>query len=182
MEYSVSTLKTNTIQAATGSTINIATGTNLSGAAGSIVSPGQVIQTISTGTVATTSISASSWVDTNYTLSITPQFSNSKILFQFTNHVRVNGDGDKIRGGIRVKRTVSSSDTIVWNTDGSTEAIQVRNATNEHDTLAAVTLLDSPATTSSVTYTVQGYKQTGNYFFFRESALGGAIILQEIAQ
>ena len=182
MEHSVSTLKTNTIQAATGSTINIATGTNLSGAAGSIVSPGQVIQTISTGTIAATTISSAAWADTNYTLSITPQFSNSKILFQFTNHVRVNGDGDKIRGGIRVKRTVSSSDTIVWNTDGSTEAIQVRNATNEHDTLAAITLLDSPATTSSVTYTVQGYKQTGNYFFFRESGLGGAIVLQEIAQ
>ena len=182
MEHSVSTLKTNTIQAATGSTINIATGTNLSGAAGSIVSPGQVIQTISTGTIAATTISSAAWADTNYTLSITPQFSNSKILFQFTNHVRVNGDGDKIRGGIRVKRTVSSTDTTVWNTDGSTEAIQVRNATNEHDTLAAITLLDSPATTSSVTYTVQGYKQTGNYFFFRESGLGGAIVLQEIAQ
>ena len=181
MEHSVSTLKTNTIQAATGSTINIATGTNLSGAAGSIVSPGQVIQTISTGTIAATTISSAAWADTNYTLSITPKFSNSKILFQFTNHVRVNGDGDKIRGGIRIKRTVSSTDTTVWNTDGSTEAIQVRNATNEHDTLAAVTFLDSPATTSSVTYTVQGYKQTGNYFFFRESALGGAIVLQEIA-
>ena len=177
----MSTLKTNTIQAATGSTINIATGTNLSGAAGSIVSPGQVIQTISTGTVATTSISASSWVDTNYILSITPQFSNSKILFQFTNHVRINGTTEKIRGGIRIKRTVSSSDTIVWNTDGSTEAVQVRNASNEHDTLAAIIFLDSPATTSSVTYTVQGYKQTGDYFFIRSSALGGAIVLQEIA-
>ena len=181
MEYSVSTLKTNTIQAATGSTINIATGTNLSGAAGSIVSPGQVIQTISTGTIAATTISSASWTDTNYTLSITPQFSNSKILFQYTNHVRVNGDGDKIRGGIKIKRTVSSSDTIIWNTDGTTETIQVRNATNEHDTLAAITLLDSPATTSSVTYTVQGYLQTGNNFFFRSSALGGAIVLQEIA-
>jgi len=180
----MSTLTVQNIQGSSSSsnTINVASGHKISGAAGSIIAPGQVIQTISTGTIAATTISSAAWADTNYTLSITPQFSNSKILFQFTNHVRVNGDGDKIRGGIRVKRTVSSSDTIVWNTDGSTEAIQVRNATNEHDTLAAVTLLDSPATTSSVTYTVQGYKQTGNYFFFRESALGGAIILQEIAQ
>ena len=180
----MSTLTVQNIQGSSSSsnTINVASGHKISGAAGSIIAPGQVIQTISTGTIAATTISSAAWADTNYTLSITPQFSNSKILFQFTNHVRVNGDGDKIRGGIRVKRTVSSSDTTVWNTDGSTEAIQVRNATNEHDTLAAVTLLDSPATTSSVTYTVQGYKQTGNYFFFRESALGGAIILQEIAQ
>ena len=178
----VSILKTDKIQASHGTNIEIPSGHKISGAAGSIVAPGQVIQTISTGTIAATTISSAAWADTNYTLSITPQFSNSKILFQFTNHVRVNGDGDKIRGGIRVKRTVSSSDTIVWNTDSSQESIQVRNAANEHDTLAAVTFLDSPATTSSVTYTVQGYKQTGNYFFFRESALGGAIVLQEIAQ
>ena len=179
----MSTLTVQNIQGSSTSsnTISVASGHKISGAAGSIVAPGQVIQTISTGTIAATTISSAAWADTNYTLSITPQFSNSKILFQFTNHVRVNGDGDKIRGGIKIKRTVSSSDTIVWNTDGTTEAVQVRNAANEHDTLVAVTLLDSPATTSSVTYTVQGYKQTGDYFFIRSSSLGGAIILQEIA-
>ena len=173
----MSKIEVNEIAARSGSTVSLATGVTPTG----FVPAGGIIQTISTGTIATTSISASSWVDTNYILSITPQFSNSKILFQFTNHVRINGTTEKIRGGIRVKRTVSSSDTIVWNTDGSTEAIQVRNASNEHDTLAAITFLDSPATTSTVTYTVQGYKQTGDYFFIRSSSLGGAIILQEIA-
>ena len=45
MEYSVSTLKTNTIQAATGSTLNITSGHKITGAAaGSIVAPGQLIQ------------------------------------------------------------------------------------------------------------------------------------------
>ena len=171
----MSTLKVNNIDTQTGTTISVASGKVLT-------QPGSVLQVISTGTIAATTVSSAAWTDTNYTLSITPQFNNSKILFQYTNHVRVNGDGDKIRGGIRIKRTVSSSDTIVWNTDGSQEAVQVRNATNEHDTLAAITFLDSPATTSSVTYTVQGYKLTGNYFFFRPSGYGGAIVLQEIAQ
>ena len=46
MEYSVSTLKTNTIQAATGSTLSIATGTTLSGAAGAIAAPGNIIQVV----------------------------------------------------------------------------------------------------------------------------------------
>ena len=171
----MSTLKVNNIDTQTGTTISVASGKVLT-------QPGSVLQVISTGTIAATTVSSAAWTDTNYTLSITPQFNNSKILFQYTNHVRVNGDGDKIRGGIRIKRTVSSSDTIVWNTDSSQEAIQVRNAANEHDTLAAITFLDSPATTSSVTYTVQGYKLTGNYFFFRPSGYGGAIVLQEIAQ
>jgi phosphotransferase system IIB component len=61
MEYSMSTLKTNTIQAATGSTVNVASGHKLSGAAGSIVAPGQVIQVVS-GTHATeTSFTSSSF-------------------------------------------------------------------------------------------------------------------------
>ncbi len=44
----MSTLKLNNIEAATGTTINIASGDKISGAAGSIVAPGQVIQTVST--------------------------------------------------------------------------------------------------------------------------------------
>ena len=46
MEYSVSTLKTNTIQAATGTTLNITNGHKLSGSAGSIVIPGTIVQTL----------------------------------------------------------------------------------------------------------------------------------------
>ena len=42
----MSTLKTNTIQAATGSTVSIASGNKISGAAGSIVAPGQILQVV----------------------------------------------------------------------------------------------------------------------------------------
>ena len=43
----MSTLKTNTIQAATGTTLNVASGTVLQ-------APGHVIQTVTTGTIAST--------------------------------------------------------------------------------------------------------------------------------
>ena len=175
MEYSVSTLKTNTIQAATGTTLNVASGTVLQ-------APGHVIQTVTTGTIASTTFTTTgTWTDTNYTLSITPQFSNSKILFHSTNNIRLVGS-TPIRGGIRVQRTVSSSSTVVWNTGNHTETFQVRNADNEHDTLGSVTFLDSPATTSSVTYLIQAYLLTGTNFYSFESARGGNIVLQEIAQ
>ena len=42
----MSTLKLNNIEAATGTTINIATGDKISGAAGSMVTPGSVIQVV----------------------------------------------------------------------------------------------------------------------------------------
>ena len=175
MEYSVSTLKTNTIQAATGTTVNVASGTTLQ-------APGHVIQTVTTGTIAVTSFSSTgSWVDTNYTLSITPQFNNSKILFHSNNNFRLAGS-TPIRGGIRIQRTISSSSTVVWNSSNHTETFQVRNADNEHDTLGSVMFLDSPATTSSVTYLLQAYLLTGTNFYVFESARGGGIVLQEIAQ
>ena len=84
-------INVNKIAARTGTAITVESGHV-------ITQPGSVIQTVATGTIADTTISSASWTDTNDTLSITPQFSNSKILFIYTNHVRVNGDGDKIIG------------------------------------------------------------------------------------
>ena len=142
---------------------------------------GNVIQTVTTGTVSRTELtSTGSWVDTNYTLSITPQFSNSKILFNSTTNFRLAGS-TPIRGGIRIQRTISGSSTLVWNTSNHIETFQVRNADNEHDTLGSVTFLDSPSTTSSVTYLLQAYMLTGTNFFIFESGYGGGIVLQEIA-
>ena len=142
---------------------------------------GNVIQTVTTGTIALTQItSTGSWTDTNYTLSITPQFSDSKILFQSANHFRLGGS-TPIRGGVRIQRTVSSTDTIVWNSSNNTEHFQVRNADNEHDTIGSISFLDSPATTSSVTYLIQIYLHTGTFMNIYESGHGGGIVLQEIA-
>ena len=142
---------------------------------------GNVIQTVTSGTIAITEItSTGSWTNTNYTLSITPQFNNSKILFHSTNNFRLKGS-TPMRGGIRIQRTISSTDTVVWNSDNHTETLQVRNASDEHDTLGSITFLDSPATTSSVTYLLQAYLLTGTHFFIFESSRGSNIVLQEIA-
>ena len=144
---------------------------------------GAVVQTVHTGTIARTQQTATSFTATNYTLSITPKFATSKIKFTYTNHVRIDGSGSPIRGGIQVKRQVSGGSlTTVWNTDGSGETIQVRNADNEHDTLASICFIDSPSTTNATTYTVYTKMLTGTNFFTFESAKGGAIVLEEIAQ
>ena len=70
--------------------------------------------------------------------------------------------------------------TTVWNTDSS-ESIQVRNADNEHDTLAGVCFMNfhQQQTQQRMIYT---RVLTGTNFFSFESAKGGAIVLEEIAQ
>ena len=168
-------INVNKIAARTGTAITVESGHV-------ITQPGSVIQTVTTGTISSTTFSSTgSWTNTNYTLSITPQFSNSKILFHSTNNIRLVGS-TPIRGGIRIQRTISSSSTVVWNSSNHTETFQVRNADNEHDTLGSVMFLDSPATTSSVTYLLQAYLLTGTNFYIFESSRGGGIVLQEIAQ
>ena len=82
MEYSVSTLKTNTIQAATGTTVSIASGNKISGSAGSIVIPGTIVQTLQS-IKTDTQVIATSFSFTQIsglTVNITSQEANSKFL------------------------------------------------------------------------------------------------------
>ena len=113
MEYSVSTLKTNTIQAATGSTLSIATGTTLSGSAGSVIASGMPLQVQSTnnnthlsygtgdGTGVATGIGDFSVVPSEFYVNITALRANSKYLCIFDGNCSVSTDvtlGDAING------------------------------------------------------------------------------------
>lgn len=173
-----STLIVDNIQGATAAnSVDLSNVTNLQMPAGA------VIQTVTTGTIARTTQSTNVFAASNYTLSITPKFATSKIKFTYTNHVRIYGSGTPIRGGIQVRRQVSGGSlTTVWNTDASVETIQVRNADNEHDTLAAICFIDSPSTTNATTYTVYTQINNGTSIYCFESSKGGAIVLEEIAQ
>ena len=94
----MSTLKTNTIQAATGSTLSIATGTTLSGAAGAITAPGQVIQTVVSQFNTPTSIATATFTSSGHSVTITPKFATSKILLTcFGGHAWNGNNSNKVR-------------------------------------------------------------------------------------
>ena len=81
-----STLSVSKIQglatAASPTTVQIASGHKLTGAAGSIVAPGSIIQTVSTFSETNFSTSSGTFVQLGVTLAITPQFATSKIYVQ----------------------------------------------------------------------------------------------------
>ena len=173
MEYSVSTLKTNTIQAATGSTINIATGTNLSGAAGSIVAPGNIIQVESVNpAVANFNTTSTSFVTTGIAVSITPKFSTSKILISAsfnsykstTNHIHFT--------------IYKDSTNLGQSTYGMQEFSGLGAAGGVPINLQ---ILNSPSTTSQVTYTVY-VKVNNSDVYINSNSLVGNITAMEIAQ
>jgi len=128
------------------------------------VSGGKVLQVVSQKVTQEFTSSSNAWTDSSVTLSITPSATTSKVLVMIT----ING-------------------CITWNNDtylqlklskGSTQ-LQVMEATGgETDSTAksgygtvAVNYLDSPATTSSVTYTVAG-ASVGNSSYVRFNADG----------
>jgi len=179
MEYSVSTLKTNTIQAATGSTINIATGTNLSGAAGSIVAPGQVIQTVQNKLedIARIATSSSSFVATNVTGTITPKFASSKVLIMMTTSANNNNTNNT---GMPITIYRNDSVNLSGAGDGFTE-VETRGARSHMP--VSIQVLDSPATTSATTYTMYTRSNSGSTVElpFSNNNETAVVILQEIA-
>ena len=143
-----------------------------------VMPSGSVLQVVTTGTFSRTEFtSTGTWTDTNNQLSITPSSTSSKILILAHQGCRVDGSGTILRGSFRLQR----GSTVVWNTDNFNELFQVRNAEGEFNQLSNISYLDSPSTTSSVTYKIQGYLATGTHLRVWESGYGSNMTLMEIA-
>ena len=117
-------------------------------------------------------------------LAITPKFNTSKIFIQFTNHIYVEGyTTDDWRGALIELRRGS---TNIYSEDGmyGTAAVLTDNA-DRYMTHSSHQVIDSPSTTSSVTYEVFGASRNGNMAvqFNRDIySTGGRITLMEISQ
>ena len=177
----MSTLEVKELSAPSGFDLKIATGKTLDlKSQGTVTMPtGSTLQMVSTGTIARTTItSTGSWTNTGNTLSITPSSASSKILVTVTQPVRIAGSSNLMRGGFRLNRGSST----IWNTDNFVEHIHVRNADNEHDSVITALHLDSPATTSAVTYTLQAWNHDANNgLYIWESTKGSSMILTEVS-
>jgi hypothetical protein len=135
-------------------------------------SAGNVLQVVQ-GTATSFSTTSTSFVNTGLTASITPKFSTSKILVQMTANVcivpAVAGEAisfNMVRGGTSI---LSAANHLF-----SSSSTADRRAT------ASLSYLDSPATTSSTTYTIQTSSRLGNSVTFADGGTS-TIILMEIA-
>jgi hypothetical protein len=122
---------------------------------------GNVIQVVSVSVQDSTSTTSTSFSNTTITASITPSSSSSKI-FCIVNFIFVaNGSSSDGGGNVRLDR----SGTTVYDGDNNALYIKASSASPEVYVPACITKLDSPATTSSLTYTLQVAK----------SSAGGAV-------
>ena len=133
---------------------------------------GGIIQVVSTTKTTAFTSSSTSYVDiTGLSATITPKFSTSKIYMT----VNLNSSSDVRYAAFRFVRG-STPIAVGTDTTGSQEAVTMTTGSNNaitYDNLIlrnqAMSILDSPATTSATTYKVQGKitYSTGNFYINR---------------
>jgi len=146
--------------------INITSGNSLTIDSGATITNngtasgfGKVLQVVSTNSNSTeTFVSASGWVDTNLTVNITPASSSNKVLVLVNSHW--GGDNKVMAKIVRDSTDISVGAAAGSRTlcSGYDQATTVNNMFGLH-----FSYLDSPATTSQITYKVQGIAFTNGY-------------------
>jgi hypothetical protein len=116
---------------------------------------GKVLQVVQASSTTLTSVTSQTFTDTNLSASITPTLTTSKVLIMFNQTCSSSGSGNEAKSGIRLLRGA----TAVYSPGASgyeTSYIYAAGASSvDVKGIVAGVYLDSPATTSSVTYKTQ---------------------------
>ena len=172
-----------TLDGSTG--ITVGTGQTIVGTdLGSVVAPGNTVQTQSTSLNTYASFTTSTNVDTGLSISITPKFNTSKVLVTFS----LAGLSSSINSGSNAVAI------FIYLYKNGSNLVQMEdhwgytNNSTPHFGAATYSYLDSPATTSAVTYAVYFKGQhTGqtvaiNNYFSTNGGSRSAMTAREIAQ
>ena len=155
----------NQIQSADGTTevLNTLSAVNLGAG---IAGAGKVLQVVQNVVGNTTFSGAQSDIATTYLVTITPSYTSSKILVSFTGTIACNDD----QIGWIVKRSIGGAS---YTSTASTETYTgVTDRAGYHNTSnLACQVLDSPNTTSAITYKIYITSASGTVYLGRD--LGG---------
>ena len=154
----------------------------LLGSGQELYAPGHVIQVVQGSTNTNTYIiGTTTYTDTTLTASITPKSTNSKILVTINQCFYADRDSD----GLAVKLRILRDSTTVYENDALFATVESGSiAQVKFGGLTTVSYLDSPSTTSAVTYKTQGAPTTtlNNAFVrFQSADQYSFITLMEIA-
>jgi hypothetical protein len=140
-------------------------------ASGTWAPTGTVIQVVQATTLGTTSTTSTSFVATSFSASITPKFSTSKILILLT------GQNYQTTAAKQMFTTIYRGGS---NLGDATQGFAPNSYSSTGDITAGLNIsyLDSPATTSSTTYTVYIRTNGGTCYFNGASGLASIILME----
>ena len=157
--------------AANGYVIDVASGSQLT-------QPGMILQVVESQAPADTTITTTgtSYVSAGVSASITPKSTNSKILVYLSQHVDVATQNNVYLG------TVFRAGSSITPGGDHDAMFRVHNSSFGRILVSQSAIaIDSPATTSEVTYEAMFYSQLGGEVRTRNDTVPGKIILMEVA-
>jgi len=123
------------------------------------IAGGKVLQVVTAETTTSTTSTSTTYADTTLTGSITPSATSSKILVLIAQDYNFSASNTTfIKAGIKVVRTIGATATDIQETSGLTLNSGSGSAA-QFGGILPITILDSPSTTSSVTYKTQQHKE-----------------------
>ena len=147
---------------------------------------GKVLQVVSSSTTSQHINQSANWEDTNLSGSITPSSTSSKILVTVSQAYEITRNSTEAGGSIRLLRDSTVIDSAVASDGGKFKLYMYTNAASSYSQYNAysVTVLDSPNTTSAITYKTQSAVYIANSSGRVKSQSGGIpsyITMMEIA-
>jgi hypothetical protein len=142
---------------------------------------GKVLQVVSVQTTTKVTIASTSLTDTGITASITPTSSTSKILVIIAANAYGSASVDNTQVGAALLRGATTLQS--WDTGKNFLVIVAGGTLGYIAANNSVVYLDSPATTSSITYKLQANTQStanSRQVVFQEGSAPGTITLMEI--
>ena len=163
----MSKIEVNEITARSGTNISIPSGNTLH-------APGHVIQVVQNTSTSAHSGTATDWASTGFSLAITPSFASSKVLLNINATVSASGNA------IQPRFSIFRGSTNLGETGRGFGQIYIASGglNQQH---VSTSFLDSPNTTSAITYTVYMRTNGGTYVWGADSGTQ-TFVAQEIAQ
>ena len=135
------------------------------------ISTGKVLQVVSASGFAQSQTNSTTFIDTNYSLNITPSSTSNKIL------ITACGTLDNQSNGNQGKITINRDSTNIG--DATNGLGNSYGASSRIIATFSVSVLDSPSTTSQITYKVR-YRGTSGYVSLSDQGADGQFIAMEI--
>jgi hypothetical protein len=154
-----------------GTTLDIASGATLdtTGATVSGLTTGKVLQVVQTVKTDIFSSTSTSYVDiTGFSASITPTSATNKILVRFD--ITGGASSLAVYKLVRGSTDIAIGDFVTSHGQSTTQAAQFTGINGDRGYYVGMSFLDSPSTTSSTTYKVQGFTDTGTFYVNRSSS------------
>lgn len=157
-------------------TADSSTATGLKWATPSAGGGGKVLQVVSASTSTDTTIASTSWTDTGLSATITPSSTSSRILVLVSQYATTTRSANDQGGYARLDR----AGTVIYADNGGEFTIGGASSLAFGFSFS-FTYLDSPSTTSAITYKTQGKVGTtlnSGQIVFNSTSLGNIVLLE----